>query len=152
MVKVRKDVFEARENDLVTELNKTLAVIVSIHDKAVIRITTATQRGRDMTAAKAALAISDIKIATARLAIAGISTSTLSTSGTASTTASTTIDVDLKKPRELNQAAIKAVQEAKKSVNEVIVAIAHSMGYRVGLDGKVIATSTTATSTATSTQ
>src|SRR6185369_8929686 len=98
----------------------------------------AEQSGRTMTNAKNLLVIADQKITSAQSAIdtlANLSaTSTIATSTQATSTASTTTEVDLGKPRVIGSAAIRAVKDAQRALKDVVVAIAHSMGLKLGGD------------------
>ena len=117
-----------------------------------------------MSSAKALLVTADAKIAAANAAIINFQayvptgSSTIIATSTASTTASstaTTTNIRLDRPRQIGAAAIQAVKDAKNALSDVVVAIAHSTGLRLG-DGNENATSTASTtistSTATSTQ
>lgn len=157
--------FEMKKSNLVRQLNRALENLMQIRERLSSRIVKAEASGRNMTNAKSLLVIADTKIAIAKNAVNSLASSTVSTTTnptatttattttattTATSTATTTIIVDVRNHRVMGEAAIKAVNEAKKALNNVVVAIAHSMGLRVGQDG-TIATSTTATSTATTT-
>lgn len=143
--------FARLQGNLISQLNQSLSRLQESRNKIADRITAATQSGRDMTDATKLLAVADQKIADAEKAVQNISTLTPSVSGT-TVTASTT--VSLEKPREIGKTAIQAVNEARKALNEVVVAIAHAMGFSFGEDGRIVpptATSTPATASSTPT-
>ncbi|GEM_PF-878737 len=152
--KVRKDIYDQQKNHLISQLNQALTNLSQVRGRIAERITKAETNGRDMTNAKALLITADAKLAAAKTAIdtlTNLKPITASTTDTASTTSSS---IDLGKPRQVGAAAIKAIGDAKKALNDVVVAIAHSMGFKVGQDGTITATSTnstTSTTTATST-
>ncbi len=178
--KVKKEVYDAQKAHLVAQLNKALANLEQVRGRIVTRIQTAEWTGRNMTNAKNALVIADAKIVEARNAInafSGVSvttsvvtstttaTTTLATTTATSTTSTSTVIVDLAKPRQAGAAAIDAVKTAKKSLVDIVVAIAKSMGLKIGQDGQIETTTsatitqetgtgtgtTTATTTATTT-
>jgi hypothetical protein len=151
--KMRKDTFEIRKNALVDQLRSALENLISIRDRIVIRIETAEGTGRNMTEAEAALVIADGKLAGAKLAIdalAGLSNPPVATS-TATSTASTTVEVDLTKPRQVGDTAIKAVKEARDALKKVVVAIAQNMGRGNGSGTSTTTATTTPATNATST-
>ncbi len=119
--------FEVRKNALVRELNVAINNLTNISTRISARITKAETEGRTMTDAKALLVIADGKLATAKTQVAAFQALNIASS-TPSTTASSTVQVDLAKPRVLGDAAIKAVKEAKEAYRKVIQSIAHAMG------------------------
>ena len=80
-----------------------------------------------MTTAKALLVTADTRIKTAQSAIDAIKN--LTATSTAATASST---VDLDKPRIIADGAKKAIRDAQKSLNDVVVAIAKAMGLKLG--------------------
>jgi hypothetical protein len=148
----RVDAFVALQTKLVAEAQRSLANLKDLRARIAARITTAETSGRNMTDAKAALATADQKITAAETAIQALATYTPpSVSTTGSLSASTTVSLD--KPRAIGKAAIQAVNDARKALNQTIVAIAHSMGFKLGADGHVEAgEDATTTATTTSTQ
>lgn len=172
--KVEKNVFEVQKAHLVAQLNKALSNLEQVRGRIANRIQKAEASGRNMANAKALLVTADTKIVAARNAInafAGVSvttsvvnsttTATTTVSGTTSTsqTSTSTVIVELSKPRQVGAGAIQAIQDAKKALVEVVIAIAHSMGLKVGQDGTISSSTPTTTSptntgttTATSTQ
>jgi hypothetical protein len=153
MQSARKDIFDKMRDRLVDQLNHAIANLKQIRGRIVSRIAIETGNGRDMTSANAALVIADAKIKAAEQAIADltnivpppapiVSSTTASASSTAVASTSTRGDdrfenVGLGQPRMIGAAAIKAVNDARRALNDVVVAIAHSMGLKVGADGHI---------------
>lgn len=128
-VEMRRDIFNAELNRVVGQLKISLNNLKQIRTRIETRIEKTTQDGRDMTNAKALLVTADAKLLAAEQAITSLSsqaTSTLPTPATASST------VNLSKPRQLGADAIKAVNDARDSLNKVVLAIAHAMGQKLG--------------------
>ncbi len=154
MLRVRKDIFDHQKNRLITELDQALANLAQIRDRVAGRIQQEKTAGHDIAAATKLLAAADLKLAAARTAVSALSalipqtstTTPLTASSTVATsTATTTGNIDLGKPRQMGASAIQAVNNAKKALNAVVVAIAHSMGFKVDKGGNIIATSTATT-------
>lgn len=122
---MRKDEFKARKEAITRQLNVTLKNLKQIRARISSRIDKAVLEGRDMTKVKSLLVIADGKITLAEQAVNAL----VALNPTASsTTATSTPSVDLGKPREVGDAAIKALQKAHEALVAVVVAIAHSMG------------------------
>ena len=126
----RIDVFNIRKNSLVRQLNIAINNLKQIRDRIESRIEKAELNGRDMTDAKALLVTADAKIVTAEIAINTVANISVG-QNTSTNTSSTTI-VDLERPRQLGNTAIKAVKEARMALRDVVLAIAHSMGLKLG--------------------
>jgi hypothetical protein len=122
--KMKVGQFEMRKFALVNELNKAIRNLENIDSRLTARIANATST-RDMTEAKAALVIAEGKLATAKIAVSALAAYRYSTS-TVSTGTST--DVSLEKPRQVGDAAIKAVKDARDSFKKVVELIAKNMG------------------------
>lgn len=118
--------FEIRKDTLVKELIKSLANLNDITTRIEARITKAEQTGRTMTEPKALLVTAKQKIEVAKTEVAAFQA--LSASTTPPTGTATTTDVDLTKPRQAGDKAIKAVKEARDALQKVVVGIAHNMG------------------------
>lgn len=132
--KMKTDVFQIRKNALEKELQLSISNLSIIRDNISNRITkieasTSTDKIRDMTAAKAALATADEKILKARTAVELFSNTAFTTISTS--TVSTSTDVTLEKPRKIGDEAIKAVKEARDSLKKVVEIIAHTLGIKV---------------------
>jgi hypothetical protein len=123
--KMKKDDFESRKKALLNQLNISLENLSAIKTRINDRILKAELEGRNVTDAKSALAIADDKLAKAKTAVEALSTlqAPSPSSGTASST-----EVDLTKPRQVGDSAIKAVKEARDAYKKVIDIIAKSMG------------------------
>jgi uncharacterized protein (DUF342 family) len=129
VLKMKANIFEIRKNALQKELSNSLNSILRIRNQIAERIvryenSTTSMKTRNMTEAKASLVIADGKISKAKTALE-LFTNTKFTLAT--TTASTTLDMDLNKPRKIGDEAIKAMKEARDSLKDVVQAIAHEM-------------------------
>ncbi len=141
--KMRKDTFVIRKNALVKQLNIAIENITNIGARIAERIVKVEGEGRDMTEAEASLVIANEKLAKAKIAV-----DLLAAYAPATTTASTTAEISIEKPRQIGDAAIKAVKEARDAFKKVIQDIAHNMGRGSEMRN---ATSTATTTNATST-
>lgn len=143
--------FAQLQSNLISQLTQSLGRLKDARSKIADRIQTASQSGRDMTEATSLLATADQKISDAEQAVQAISSLAPAVSAQGSVNASTT--VSLERPREIGKTAIQAVNEARKALNEVVIAIAHAMGFETDSDGHVLPPPQAATTTpATSTQ
>ena len=136
---MRKDTFEIRKNALIKELKIVIDNLVANRTKISDRITKIEAEGKDVTAAKADLVIADEKIAKAKTAVDGLAT--LVAPEVKTKTASPT-EVDLSKPRQAGDAAIKAVKDARDALKKVV----SDLGMKVGTENKVPVKTTTETS------
>lgn len=142
---MKQDVFKIKLNSVLRQLNLSITNVKQIRDRISARIQQAETNGKNMTEAKSALAIADTKIAAAETDIASLASFVPATPTTniASSTASSTPGINLDRPRQLGDTAIKAVKNAKDSLVEVVKAIAKNLGVKLGQ------TATTTTSTTT---
>lgn len=148
--KMRKDAFEIRKGALVEHLNFALENLLNIRGRINERITKAESEGRTMTEAKAQLVIADKKLADAKIAVDALAALNISTGNTsAAAEASTTAEIELAKPREVGDAAIKAVKDARDALKKVVDAIAKNMGRGKGNATTTPPTATTTASTTT---
>ncbi|MEK7463781.1 MAG: hypothetical protein AAB610_01530 [Patescibacteria group bacterium] len=149
MEKMRKDAFEIRKGALVEHLNFALENLLNIRGRINERIIKVETEGRDMTEAKAQLIIADKKLADARIAVDALGTLNISTGNTsAAAEASTTAEIELTKPRQVGDAAIRAVKDARDAFKKVVGAIAKKMSRGKG-NGTATSTATTTASTTT---
>lgn len=149
MEKMRKDAFEIRKGALVEHLNFALENLLNIRGRISERIANVEAEGRNVTEAKAQLVIADKKLADAKVAVDALAALNISTGNTsAAAEASTTAEIELAKPRQVGDAAIKAVKDARDALKKVVDAIAKNMGRGKGNDDATT-TPTTATTTAT---
>lgn len=125
--KMETKVFEVRKNALVKELNLSITNLTSISTRIEARITKAESEGKTLTDAKTLLVTAKEKLETAKTAVAAFSAVS---APVASTDATATAEVDLAKPRQVGDAAIKAVKEARDAFQKVVQSIAHSMGVK----------------------
>ncbi len=112
--KMKRDTFEIRKNALVKELRMTLANLGNIRDRINTRIINIESGSTSVTEAKAALVIADEKLAKAKIAVDALANLT------STSTATTTSEVDLAKPRQIGDAAIKAIKDARDSLRDVV--------------------------------
>lgn len=125
---MRHDLFEFTKKRIVKELNQAITNLKQIRDRVVSRISKAEGEGKDMTEAKAKLTIANDKITIAENAL--VSVNALNASSTTQTDAQASID--LTKPRQVANDAIKAIKDARSALNDVIIAIAKSLGLKLG--------------------
>jgi len=125
---LRVDTFKIQQGNIADQLNRALNNLKQVRGRIQDRITESTQSGKDMTAAQALLAIADTKITIAGTAIATFVAYNPTTTSIASSTASTTTDIQLDRPRQVAGSAIAAIKDAKNSLNDVVTAIAQSLG------------------------
>lgn len=136
--KMEERTFEIRKNALIKELNVAIRNIEGVD----IRIKTRIEKigsTADTTEVKSLLKIAEDKLAKAKTDVASLESMRPLTAS--STTASTSAEVDLSKPRVLGDAAIKSVKEARDAFKKVVVAIGHLMGN----EGEKEATTTKST-------
>lgn len=141
---MRKDTFQIRKEALVKQIGISIENLKQIRERISSRIEKAAAAGRDMTAAKTALATADTKIKAAIDAFEAFKSYTPLTPSTGTTTE----QIDLAKPRQIADAALKAVKSAHEALVATVRAIAHAMG--LGNTGPA-ATSTPPTAPATTT-
>mgnify|MGYP001576008140 CR=1 FL=1 len=135
MLKMRKDAFEIRKGALVQHLEFALENLENIAERIETRIEKLDDEGKDTAAAEAKFDIAVDKIAKARVAVDALASLD---DDSANVTATTTAEVELSKPREIGDAAIKAVKEARDAFKEVIQEIVKLVGK-----GRLNATTTT---------
>jgi hypothetical protein len=121
---MQAQLFNMRKAALTEQLEVALNNLTNISLRIDARITKAEGEGRTVTDAKALLVTANAKIADAKTAVAAFK-------ALPDQVASTT--VDLVRPRQLGDAAIKSVKDARGALQKVVEAIAHDMGLRVGL-------------------
>lgn len=119
--KMEAKAFEIRKEALVKELNLSLSNITSVSARIDARITKAESEGKTMSEAKDLLATANEKLAKAKTDIAAFA-------ALPAPSASTTVQIDLAKPRVLGDTAIKSVKDARDAFQKVIAAIAHALG------------------------
>ncbi len=146
------NIFEIRKHFIVNELERALNNLKNVRGRIQSRIDkvsmiTASSTARDMTEAKRLLVIADAKILSAQYAINAIkdlsATSTAAVTASSTTSTTTLTGIDLNRPRLVAIDAQKLIKAAQRALNDVVVAIAHGMGLKLG--------DTNATTTPTST-
>lgn len=121
---MRIDIFKVRKEAIIKQLTVSLNNLKQIRDRVASRIEKAGSEGRDMTKAKSSLVIADAKIQDAINAVETLKVYT----APIPTASSTDTVVDLVKPRQVGETAIKAVKAAHEALVAVVRAIAHAMG------------------------
>jgi len=124
---VRIEIFQAHQKRLVAQLELALTNLSQIRARIISRIEKLEAETKDMSEARRLIAVSDTKITLAVQEIATLASyipaGTVITVGT--TTEST--QIDLVKPRQIGENAIKAVREVHRSLVDVIITIAHTI-------------------------
>ena len=130
-IEMRTDIFFKHQANLVRQLERSIENLQQIRTRINERIAKTEQSGRNMTDAKVALSVADQKISSAVSAITDLKNYKPATS---TLMVATTTDVNILKARQVGDVAIKAVKDAKESLNLVVRAIAKSMGLKLGDD------------------
>lgn len=121
----RLDVFKAKQDRLIKELTLAIENIKQIRNRVASRIDKAASEGRNMTEPKKLLVGVDQKIGVAQDAVKALSTMTPPPPRNPTTTPDM---VNVEKPRQLGEDAIKKVKVAREALNAVVVSIAKHMG------------------------
>jgi len=129
---LRKDMFKIELERVIGQISLSLENLKQVRGRIESRIQKATEAGRDMTRAKELLVIANEKIVLAEKSIESLKSLEVDAIMTGTTTASTTTNIKLEKPRKLGEDAIKAVKVARNALNDVVVAIAKNMGLKLG--------------------
>jgi len=124
----RLDTFALRQNNLVEELTKAITNLKQIRARISTKMDASATTSVDFSAARTALTTADSAISSAETAIQALASFTPPTV-TSSSIASTT--VDLTKPRQIGTDAIKAVNDARKALGDVVRAIAQALGQNL---------------------
>ena len=129
----RVELFKFERDLIVKQLEQSLNNLKQIRERIQTRIVKAEQGGRDMTSAKSLSAIADTKFTKARQAIEALKAFQATTASSLETgTTTPTNTVDLSRPRQFANIANTAIKSARDALNAVVVAIAHSMGLKLG--------------------
>jgi hypothetical protein len=153
-LKMRQDVFIMRRNIIVRQLQHALENLMNIKARTESRISKAKAEGRNMAEAERLLVTASEKLATAKSQIDALAALVPPAGPAASSTGTSTAEVDLAKPKAFAESANKSIREAREALQAVVVSIAQNMGREAGKTKpgtKATTTATTATSTATST-
>lgn len=133
--------FEERKRIVTQQFDVALNNLSNISSRLGSRIQKEQATGRDMSTASSSLVSANAKIQVALDAVTALKAYLPTASSTV--TASTTINLDT--ARSLASTAQEDIKAAQKALNDVVVAIAHSMGLKLGQDDQVEATSTAST-------
>jgi hypothetical protein len=125
---MRLGMFEARKHMVTHELDVAIHNLGNIRERLDSRIQKEQAAGRNMSAGISALATADAKIKIASDAVAALETY----APEASTTITTSSTVSLDTARSMVEAAKDAIKVAQRSLNDVVVAIAHALGVNLG--------------------
>ncbi|MFA6458837.1 MAG: hypothetical protein WCV79_00325 [Candidatus Paceibacterota bacterium] len=130
----RIEKFQEERAHIVRQLEQSISNLKQVQTRIQSRITKAEQEGLNMTDAKTLNVTATTKINLAVQAVDALKIFDASSNVSASST------IDLSKPRELLNTARLSIKTAREALNDVIVSIAHTMGYKLG--AKINATST----------
>lgn len=109
--KLKRDTFEIRKDALVKQLTMTLENLANIRARLSDKIVALKAESKDVTVAEKSLADADALILKAKTAVTTLSTYSPATS---------TTEVELEKPRQVGDLAIKSVKEARDSLKKVL--------------------------------
>ncbi len=115
--------FKIRKDALVKQLTLTLDNLTNIKGRISERISVLEGEGKDMTDAKSALTVAEGKLAVARTAVDALA-KYVPVNSNGAAVESATADVELAKPRQIGDEAIKAVKDARDAFKEVVKYIA----------------------------
>lgn len=133
--------FKIRHNTLIRQIRLSLKNLEQVTSRIVARIEKAETNGRDMTKAKVSLIIAREKLSLAEQAIKDLSNYDPTSVSNASTTSNEDA-IDLVKPRQIADEAIKAIKVAKDVLIDVVREIAHAMGQTRNISDDDSASST----------
>ena len=142
---MRADIFNARKNALVKQMQVSISNLVQISIRISSRIDKAVSENRNMTEAKALLVTANTKIESAKIAVQAVADYTPPTNTGATSTNSTNTSAntaELAKPRELADAANKAIKDAHDALVVVVNSVAHNMGLKTGQASSTNSTAT----------
>jgi hypothetical protein len=131
---LRVDIFKLQQNHITQQLTRALDNLRQVRSRIEARITQAETDGKDMTSVNALLATADTKILTASSSIDTFLAYTPPTPNAISSENATSTNINLDKPRIIGASAIQAVKDAKDALNDVVVALAHSLGLKLEND------------------
>jgi len=141
---MRRDVFEITRQKMVQQLELSMQNLKQVRDRIASRIEKEKQNGKDMSKAIVLLNTADAKISAVKTAIQNFKDFNPKTLANASSTPQTTNtpgqSIGLDPARQIMSLAQSAIKDAHKSLTDVVVAIAHAMGQKLG---QPTATSTT---------
>jgi hypothetical protein len=131
--------FKQRKDEISKQFTVALRNLTNLQTRISSRIDKEKLNGRDMTEASRLLIVAKTKISIANDAVNALRSYSPNAS-VASTTASTTQSINLDITRKMIVDVQKAIKDAQKSLNDVVIAIAHAMGVKIGNDGKILTT------------
>ncbi len=128
---IRLELFAAMRDRLVTELTHAFDNLKQIRARISTRIDLETKNGKDMGSARTLLATADAKLTAADQAIQALKTYTPGTTATTTIQATSSVNVELDRPRKIGEDAIKAINDARAALGDVINAIAKTLDVTV---------------------
>ncbi|MFA6295284.1 MAG: hypothetical protein WC666_02570 [Candidatus Paceibacterota bacterium] len=141
---MRRDIFDITRQKMVQQLELSMQNLKQVRDRVDSRIKKEKQNGKDMSKAITALVTADAKISAVKTAIQNFkdfNPKTLTTASSTTQTAGTPgQSVNLDSARQMMSLVQSAIKDAHRSLTDVVVAIAHAMGQKLG---QSTATSTT---------
>lgn len=148
---LRLDEFKNKQKRIVSQLERAINNLKQIRGRLVSRIEKAESSGRNMAEARSLIIIADSKI---DLAIREIAILTAHEPTTIDQSATSTTNIDLTKPRQISESAVRAIKDARRALVDVVISIAHNMGIKCNRDNdsvRCIATTTSETISTTTT-
>lgn len=143
--KMRRDIFTTRRDALVRQLTVSINNLENIKTRIDTRIAKIKTDGKDTTEAEKLLVVAVAKIATAKTNVTALTNIEIQTTSTS------TPDAELARPRLAAETAIRSIEEARRALQKVVVAIAHSMGREINNTATTTVSATTTVTTATTT-
>ncbi len=119
--KMKTEAFQIRKEALIKELNIAVNNLLNIASRIESRITKLESEGKILTDARNLLTSAKAKIDTAKINVEALNNMVMTTPLDTNTATST--EIDLSKPRQLGDIAIKSVKEAKDSLMKVVASI-----------------------------
>jgi exonuclease VII small subunit len=119
--KMKTEAFQIRKEALIKELNIAVNNLLNIASRIESRITKLESEGKILTDARNLLTSAKAKIDTAKINVEALNNMVMPTPRDTNTATST--EIDLSKPRQLGDIAIKSVKEAKDSLMKVVASI-----------------------------
>ncbi|MFA6078829.1 MAG: hypothetical protein WC779_03680 [Candidatus Omnitrophota bacterium] len=146
---MRRDIFNIERLRIAKQLELSVQNLKQVRDRINSRIQKEQQDGKDMSKAIVLLATADAKILAANTALQALKdlipkpmTTAVSASTTVQANISSVQSVNLDAARQAVMAVQKAIKDAHRALTDVVVEIAHSMGLKLGNDGRDQASTT----------
>lgn len=138
----RIEVMEKQRAKAVTELKQALDNLLQVRGRISERINKVSLNGIDTRVAKDLLGTADLKLDLAKSKIIALASSSPITATSTEARFEPGKTFETGKVHELYSEASQSINEAKESLNKVVIEIARSMGYWINKDGIITATTT----------